>query len=353
MSTSTPDPFSEQSFTKKVIVEAGEDVKAGYLASGRKLPLVIEPRLGPLDLARWVTAHRDYVGSQLDQHGAILFRGFDVASIDNFERFVAAATEGALKYTERSSPRSQVQGNIYTSTDYPQEYEIFPHNEQSYNQTFCSKIMFFCHTPATRGGETPLADVRNVFRRIAPEIRKAFIEKKYRYVRNFSEYCGLPWQVAFQTESRKVVEDYCSIHNIQCEWISENHLRTWQVRPVAARHPRTGEAVWFNHFTFFHFTTLHPAIRQALAAEFNEEDLPNHTYFGDGSRVDDDVVKHLQRAYQDEMVSFQWQSSDVLLVDNMVVAHGRRPYAGPRKVLVGMAEPIDWNSVTLQAEPAV
>jgi hypothetical protein len=30
---------------------------------------------------------------------------------------------------------------------------------------------------------------------------------------------------------------------------------------------------------------------------------------------------------------------DILMVDNMLVAHGREPFSGPRKILVAMAEP--------------
>jgi hypothetical protein len=30
-----------------------------------------------------------------------------------------------------------------------------------------------------------------------------------------------------------------------------------------------------------------------------------------------------------------------MLLDNMMVAHGREPFSGPRKVAVGMAEPVD------------
>ena len=56
-------------------------------------------------------------------------------------------------------------------------------------------------------------------------------------------------------------------------------------------------------------------------------------------RSSPEALAAIRAAYEQEMVSFPWAEGDVLMLDNMLVAHGRRPYAGPRKVLVGMAEP--------------
>jgi alpha-ketoglutarate-dependent taurine dioxygenase len=37
-------------------------------------------------------------------------------------------------------------------------------------------------------------------------------------------------------------------------------------------------------------------------------------------------------------VAFPWQKGDILMVDNMLAAHGREPFTGPRKIMVAMAE---------------
>jgi TfdA family taurine catabolism dioxygenase TauD len=75
-----------------------------------------------------------------------------------------------------------------------------------------------------------------------------------------------------------------------------------------------------------------------LLEEYGEEGLPNHTYYGDGSPIEDSVMEHLREAYANEMVSFPWEKGDVIVVDNILTAHARAPFKGTRRTLVAMAE---------------
>ncbi len=318
-------------------------VRSYYLDPERTLPLVIEPCVADLDPIAWAESQREFIARELDHHGALLLRGFDVRSVERFEQFIRATSTGALPYHERTSPRTQVSGNIYTSTDYPATESIFLHNEQSYNLQFPLKIYFFCLTPATQGGETPIADTRKIFNAIRPDIRDRFAKQGYVYARNFGNGFGLSWQQTFQTSNKAEVEEYCSQHQITCTWLDDDRLRTTQLRPAIARHPRTGKPAWFNHATFFHVSTLNPVMREFLLSEFAEDDLPNNTYYGDGSCIEPDVVDHLRQAYLREKVVFPWQQFDVLMVDNMLASHAREPFSGNRRVVTGMADPHLWK----------
>ena len=331
---------------KRKIVRLSEEelVTTSYLNYGQQLPLVIRPNVDNIDLQEWAGNNRVYIEGCLGKHGAILFRGFKLKLVLEFERFIKSVSGEALEYSERSSPRSQISGRIYTSTDYPPDKHIFLHNEQSYNLVFPMKIFFFCIKAPEERGATPIADTRRVFVQIADEIKERFMEKKYMYVRNFGDGFGLSWQEAFQTERRSEVESYCRSNQIEYEWKAGNRLRTRQVREVAIRHPRTEDWVWFNHLTFFHVSTLDRKVQEEMMRAFAEADLPNNTYYGDGSRIEGEVMEYLREAYEREKVRFDWEDGDILMLDNMLVAHGRESYKGERRVAVGMADAGSWNN---------
>lgn len=316
-------------------------IREELLHPGETLPLVIRPAVDGLDPLAWARGHRELVEERLQKHGAVLFRGFAIASVEAFHAFVEAAVGELMEYKERSSPRHEQGDRVYTSTDYPPSQKIFLHNEHSYARRFPMKLFFCCLTPAEEGGQTPIADTRRIFRRIPPSIRERFAEKGWMYVRNFGDGFGLPWQTVFQTSDPAEVEAYCARNDIQCEWKPGNRLRTRQVRPAKAVHPRTGEETWFNHATFFHVSTLPAEMRDGLLADFAEDDLPNNTYYGDGTPIEAETMESLRAAYREETVTFDWEKGDVLLVDNMLASHARESFRGARRVLVAMADPYE------------
>lgn len=321
-------------------------VKAERLFADRDLPLLVQPLVKQLDALAWVKSNREFIESSIRKHGGILFRHFNITSATEFEQFTNGIATELLEYRERSSPRTQVSGNVYTSTDYPADQSIFLHNENSYQETWPLRIFFFCKTVPQHGGETPIADCRRVWAHVPPQIKERFAQRQIMYVRNFGDGFGLPWQTVFQTTDKRVVETHCRKAGIVAEWKVGDRLRTRAVRPAIARHPRTGEMVWFNHATFFHASTLPPAIRSALEAEFKEDDeLPTNSFYGDGSPIEPTVLDALRATYLQEKVAFAWQQGDVLMLDNMLVAHGRASYSGSREILVGMAEPCSWTEI--------
>jgi alpha-ketoglutarate-dependent taurine dioxygenase len=303
-----------------------------------QLPLVIEPAAPGVSLTGWAASQRAALEQKLLQHGAILFRNFGVNTVDQFEQVIAALSPGALEYQFRASPRTRVGGNIYTSTDYPADQMIFPHNEHSYSPKFPLRLFFYCHVAPETRGETPIGSTREVLRRIPAEIVDKFREKKVLYVRNYGDGFGLAWPTVFQTEDRAEVEAYCASVGISVEWKPGNRLRTTQQGPAIMRHPRTGEQVWFNHATFFNVSTLPETIGTSLQASFGPQDLPTNTFYGDGSPIEPEVLELLRAAYLESLVKFQWRQGDVLFIDNMLCVHGREPFAGKRAIMTGMAE---------------
>jgi alpha-ketoglutarate-dependent taurine dioxygenase len=312
------------------------------LAPGSRLPLLARPAVEGVSLVEWVRECRPRIEALLGVHGGLLFRGFSSQGGDDLRRLAQSFGGDAVDYRERSSPRREVTRNVYTSTEHPADQEILPHNENSYAASWPRKIFFFCQQPAEQGGATPLADSRRVLGRIPRAIVERFERSGVAYVRNFGDGIGLTWKQSFQTEEAREVENYCRRNQIEWEWKPGGRLRTLAVRPATVTHWATGEPVWFNQVLLFHPASLPAEARRVLTSEFAPEDLPLMVRYGDGATIEDEVVDMLRAAYREEAVSFPWEKGDVLALDNVLVAHGRAPFTGPRKILVAMAEEGAW-----------
>jgi alpha-ketoglutarate-dependent taurine dioxygenase len=323
---------------RPVRLSVGELVQARQLEDGRALPVALVPSQPDVRLAEWAAQSVDFIEDHLGRAGAVLFRGFGVNTPELFEEVVRAVTPRLLTYTERSTPRTAVGGDIYTATEYPADRQIPLHNENSYSHAFPRRLWFCCLQTAERGGETPLADSREVLRRLKPQVTARFVETGVMYVRNYGQGIDLDWQTVFQTSSRRAVEDYCRGAGIEFEWRGGERLRTRQVRPAVQVAPETGEPVWFNQAHLFHVSGLDKEVREDLLRTTAEEDLTRNAFYGDGSPIAEETLEEIRGVYGECAVAFPWQRGDVLLVNNLLTAHGRNAFQGARRVLVAMAD---------------
>src|SRR5438045_6182426 len=236
---------------KPISLQQEDLITLSSLQPGEPLPLLIQPNGAELDLVEWTRSSLQFIETKLLKHGAILFRGFKIHSPTEFERF--ASTICSDLFSENGEHhREEVSRNVYTPVFYPPDKKLLWHNENSFNASWPMKIWFFCARPAEQGGETPIVDSRKVFQHIDASIRDQFIQKNVMYARNYGNGLGLNWQTVFRTTSRQEVENYCRRAAIEFEWKDGDRLRTYQVRPAVAKHPQTGEWVWWNQATHWH-----------------------------------------------------------------------------------------------------
>ena len=325
---------------KRKVVNINQEtlIELKYPNAGNSLPLVISPAIDGVNLVAWSEKNQGFIENHLLKYGGILFRNFQMYEVEEFQHFLKATSKGELlDYTYRSTPRTQVGEKIYTSTEYPADQSIPLHNENAYSTIWPMKIWFFCIKSAEQGGETPIADSRKVFDRIDPAIKEEFMKKQVMYVRNYGEL-DLSWQDVFQTTNKLEVEIYCRNLGIEFEWRGANNLRTRQICQAVAKHPKTGEMVWFNQAHLFHISSLKEEVRESLLSSLKEDEFPRNSYYGDGSPIEISVLDEIREIYHQEAVNFSWQEGDILMLDNMLTAHGRLPFIGNRKIVVGMAE---------------
>jgi alpha-ketoglutarate-dependent taurine dioxygenase len=316
--------------------------RAWALDPERAFPLVIEltePRSAEA-FAAWYAGSFGELGARLLSHGALLFRGTGIASAADFDRLLAALPLSPLSYASGNSPRIRLGARVYTSTEHPADRTIPIHNELSYSHVYPAQVLFLCVTPATSGGETPLADSAEIIRRIPREIVDEFEQKQVRYIRNLHGGVGMgpSWQDTFETSDRGAVADFLRRGGADFRWKDDGGLWMSQVRPAVLRHPFTGVKAWFNQVDEFHPSVNGAEIYEALLEMVDNqvEHLAMFAMFGDGSEIPLGYLESIRRAIAASTVTFPWREGDLLVLDNYRIAHGRGPFTGPRRVLVSM-----------------
>jgi alpha-ketoglutarate-dependent taurine dioxygenase len=318
-------------------------IKTAFLNS-QKMPFVIEPASAEFDSgARELLAvcekQTEFLHQNLMRHGALLFRGFGLSNEVDLERFACRFSgKELLNYAGGASPRSRIEGKVYTSTEYPPDLTLALHNELSYTNEFPTLLFFCCTIASETGGETSIADSRRILKGIEPEIVEIFKQKGVMYVRNLdaNKGSGYSWQDAFETDDESEVEAHCRLVGSDFEWKTDGGLRLSQTRPATAVHPETGEEVWFNQAHGFHPSALDAETYETFISLMPEEDFRLNAKFGDGSTIPIEMLTQIRTVLASETVLFPWQTGDVLVLDNLLAAHGRMPFTGARKIILAM-----------------
>lgn len=336
------------------------------IGRAHNLPFVVEVRPEaanvPLDeLLDWAAENGTWREEQLHRSGAVLFRGF--SALRTAEDFAALAQRMApeiLDYAGGTTPRSAVTGKIVTSTDAPRHVVIGLHQEMSYlapspdfPDPTPDKVMFFCETAPGGGGQTPIADMRAVYRRLPRELIDRFVSRGglvlHRKLPTQKRYgFEVTWSTAFGTSDRTEMERIAKQNGWRMNWAKDGGLEvTHGPSPVVLTHRVTGESIWFNQAHLLHKSVapwtsawLGPSLPQRLKARamqpFIKDRFYYHSTHADGTEISLSDLARIRQAVTEEMVLFDWQRGDVLLIDNKLVAHGRQPYVPPRTIFAAL-----------------
>lgn len=357
-------------------VETSTFVKTS-LINGQPQPLLIEP--GTSDhslagLAQWLNANQATVKSWMQKHGAVLLRGFDINSAQDFEDTAKLINPNLESDYLGTSPRNAITKHVHSASELPDYYPIMQHCEMSFLHNPPSNLFFYCYTAPGKDGETPIVDFRKVYAQLDPKVREAFVTKGVRTIRNYNgpeKKDGMDmwklkrWDEMFLTTDKAKVEATCNEHLIQYQWLDNGKLRLLNDQDATIKHPETGEPVWFNHTQVFHvasaaieygyivkrlgtlramfynMVTKSMTVLKKLTTKPEEQAM--HCTFSDGTPIPDSYVENLEKVIWDNMCFFPWRKGDLLAIDNYSTSHGRMPYEGPRDIYVC------WSSSTLPA----
>ncbi|KQO31328.1 hypothetical protein ASF10_22075 [Flavobacterium sp. Leaf82] len=323
------------------VQNAPDDVNLDIIGNEFTKIRVISPNDSRLNLKEWIQNNTDFVNSLFEKDRILLFKGFKgFSQKTDLSEVVDLTSKGtALTYTEPSTPRTKVNDQIYTSTEYPKEQRIAQHNEHSYSDFWPKKVFFYCEKPSRIGGHTPIADSRSVYQLIPQEITKKFESRGgVMYVRNFSDEMDINWPTFFDTTDKSKVEEYCKKKNIKLQWGEDNKLRIFQISQAILHDKEKNVKNWFNQAHLFHYSNLSEEISEYLIQTYGVEHLPRNTYYADGSEIEVDDLNEIRKAYEKAMFRFDWEEGDLVVIDNVHFTHGRDSYDGDRSILVAMSE---------------
>lgn len=118
------------------------------------------------------------------------------------------------------------------------------------------------------------------------------------------------------------------------EWWESRYLSVSQVRPATVRHSVTGEEVWFNQAEGFH-----PSVMDSPTYDWfirNNEPFRLNSSFGDGSEIPVEMLANIRAVIREETIPHRWIKGDVVVLDNILSAHGRMPFSGERRIVLAM-----------------
>jgi len=333
---------------------------------GHAFPVVLAPddetKNSFEELKSLINRHKEEINQLIGEKGAVLFRGFEVDMPEEFEHIlIDLGIQLESNYIGNLTPRNRVGSHVFTSTEVDRHLIIYPHNEYAYLKEKPNKIAFFCKEAPLKYGETPIYDCASIYRSMPSELQELFASKKIEYKKHyplkqffFSRGIQNTWSDAFETTDKLKIEEICAKAGSTCVWASNGDLFVISTRPAIITHPVTGELCMHMHLSseythflemkelkeregFFEYILTYLKMWIYLKMKLN----PVSVAFADGTKFSNAIEKELYNVYRKNRALFAWKKGDVLVLDNLKMAHGRMNVIPPRKILTAFGDMVD------------
>lgn len=286
----------------------------------------------------WIGTNREELLALSTQHGAVAFRGFPTLEVEDFDAFVQALQIENFPYAKSLSNAVRINRTprVFSANEAPPDVKIFFHHEMAQTPLYPKYIMFYCEIAPEAGGATPLCRSDVLFAKLAercPEFAAKCEQVGLSYtnvmpgVDDPNSGMGRSWHSTLGVETKEAAEARLSGLGYSFEWLADDCLRATTPQLPAVMEVAPGQKTFFN---------------QLIAAYCGWKDERNDPSdairHGDGSKLDADAVNVAVELAEELAYDHQWQAGDMVLLDNTVAMHARRPFQGTRKVLASLAE---------------
>lgn len=291
------------------------------------------------DTINWLQDQRPLLEQALRSSGALLLRGFPIDSAAAFDSFSSAFGYKDFTYQESLSNavRINLTERVFTANEAPPEVEIFLHHEMAQTPVSPSKLFFYCHSAAAKGGATSLCRSDRVYaglRQLLPAWADQFERHGLRYTttmpvaNNPASGQGRSWKSTLSVADQVGAEAKLLGLGYSWHWQPDGSLRATTPVLPAVVDLGDGRKAFYNQLIAAYMGWAGVKARPETALSL-----------GDGTAIPAAVLEQLAVLADSLTFDLCWQDGDVALIDNRCTMHGRRPYSGDRKrqVLVALA----------------
>ncbi|KAK8941407.1 Clavaminate synthase-like protein [Platanthera zijinensis] len=256
---------------------------------------------------------------ELRQHGAILLRGFDVRSPEDFSQVVAAFGWDEFVYAGAAN-RIKLADRVLTVNAEPLHLFLNFHHEMALIKEYPNKIFFCCLEAPAKGGETSIIPSDFLVEKMEEKAAEAL--KKMEEDGITAVMTTKAWHRMFNTAD-EIEAEKSAMKKFICNSIKfndEDGTMDLIYGPMSPVKEFNGKRVMWHMIT-----------------EYKLAERKSKVTFGDGERIPEEAIKAYNEIVDEGSVNVKWRQGDVLVVDNLTVQHARQPGEPPRVVLVSLS----------------
>ena len=289
----------------------------------------------------------------VDTKGGLLIRNTGIKDTRQYGEFLASIEFSHHSYVGGTNPRTEMGNGVYTAVDRPPSITIHSHQEMSYLDTIPDYVSFYCELPPNNGQKTNLfVDMREFTANLPNELKSRYRGRRARLQRTLksSEQEAFSqgeksWQEALGTGDHQEAALIAQERGWELTWKDDDSLVILQ---EPARFFRThlihGE-LWCTQAMLINPVTYRrDAVRDGRLSHVEKldqvraeaPDTINQMFLENGNSIPDTDVECWYDLILEMETHFALEQGEVIILDNMLVAHGRGAFEGPREMFAAL-----------------